>query len=475
MPLESLKRTPPAPTTVPPSPPSIKKDIRRQPIRIESQEQKERRLAEERAKGGESREKSRPSEASVRVNEDAARREMEEHERREAEERKAKEEAERTEKERKEAEERAALEEKERKEAEERAVRQEAERKEAEALAAREAREEQEKERLRLEAEARALREALEVAEKERAEQGRLRKLQEEEEARAKEEAERQRKAEEDAVEASADAQGLADDAEPTSPPEEGEVEDDVSQPAVATEGLSSANKGAPALPSSPAPHVLVELPAKPSDKEALRIDTSLPSPEHQRKRPGPLNLQATINSNIAPPLPSALATARHIEDINRITYPQGIKSPRLELNVNTQKGKFRYVLNPHVLVHLLLTKFHRRYDRDFLLQFMNICKEKPEHLPPLDVIGLEPTDTSHTMSRGGSGRNRATSSMSMPANARSASIGLRFHTRLYGQECWQWVPDGSVFNLGEQDVERGTVSRLQWRPFCVCQWWTTR
>jgi translation initiation factor 4G len=359
VPLESLKRTPPAPAPVPPSPPSIKKDIRRQPIRIESQEQKEKRLAEERAKEGESQEKSRPSEASVRANEDAARREIEEHERREAEERKAKEEAERTEKERKEAEERAALEEKERKEAEERAVRQEAERKEAEARAAREAREkeEQEMERLRLEAEARALREALEVAEKERAEQGRLRKLQEEEEARAREEAERQRKAEEDTVKASADAQGLADNAELTSPPEEGEVEDDVSQPAVATEELSSANKGAPALPSSPAPHVLVELPVKPSEKEVLRIDTSLPSPEHQRKRPGPLNLQATINSNIAPPLPSALATARHIEDINRITYPQGIKSPKLELNVNTQKGKFRCVLNLHILVHLFLRR----------------------------------------------------------------------------------------------------------------------
>ena len=439
---------------VPPSPPSTKKDIRRQPIRIESQEQKEKRLAEERAKDGESQERSRPSEASVRANEDAARREIEEHERRAAEERKAKEEAERIEKERKDAEERAALEEKERKEAEERAVRQEAERREAEARAAREAREkeEHEKERLRLEEEARALREALEIAEKERAEQERLRKLQEEEEARARE-AEQQRKAEEDAVEASADAQVLADDAERTSLLEEGEVDDDMSQPAVAPEELSSTNKGAPALSSSPVPHVLVELPAKPSEKEPLRIDTAIPSPEHQRKRPGPLNLQATINTNVAPPLPSALATARHIEDINRITYPQGIKSPRLELNVNTQKGKFRYVLVFHVLVHWFLSKFHRRYDRDFLLQFMNICKEKPDHLPPLDVIGLEPTDTSHTMSRGGSGRNRATSSMSMPANARSASIGLGFIPGSMGKSA------GSGFQMGQFSTSASKMS----------------
>lgn len=344
--MESLKRTPPAPAPVPPSPPSMKKDIRRQPIRIESQEQKEKRLAEERSKGGESQERSISSEASVR-NEYAARREIEEHEHREAEERKAKEEAERAEKERKEAEERAVLEEKERKEAEERAVREEAEHKEAEERAAREAREkeEQEKERLRLEEEAQAQREALEIAEKERAEQERQRKVQEETDVLAREEAERQRKAEEeDAMEASADSQALTDDAEPTSLAEEGEVEDDISRRAAAIEEASSTNKGTPALPSSPAPHALVELPAKASEKELLRIDTSLPSPEHQRKRPGPLNLQATINTNVTPPLPSALATARHIEDINRITYPQGIKSPRIELNVNTQKGKFRYV-----------------------------------------------------------------------------------------------------------------------------------
>ena len=448
--VESLKRTPPAPAPVPPSPPSTKKDIRRQPIRIESQEQKEKRLAEERVKEGGSQEKSRPSEASVRVNEDAARREIEEHERREAEERKAKEEAERAEKERKEAEERAALEEKERKEAEERAVREEAERKEAEERAARDAREkeEQEKERLRLE-EAHA--QALEIAEKERAEQERLRKLQEQEQVRAREEAERQRKAEEDAVEASADAQ-LADDAEPSSLSEEGEVDDDVSRRAVATGELSSASKGVPALPSSPA-QLLVELPAKPLDKEALRIDTFLSSPEHQRKRPGPLNLQATINTNVAPPLPSALATARHIEDINHITYPQGIKSPRLELNVNTQKGKFRYVPNLHIFVDLFLTKFHCRYDRDFLLQFMNICKEKPDNLPPLDVIGLEPTDTSHTMSRGGSGRNRATSSMSMPANARSASIGLGFIPGSMGKSA------GSGFQMGQFSTSASKMS----------------
>ena len=66
---------------------------------------------------------------------------------------------------------------------------------------------------------------------------------------------------------------------------------------------------------------------------------------------------QTTINTNIALPLPSALATAQHIEDINRITYPDGIKRPKVELNVNNQKGKFRYV--PRIYVILVLFYDH--------------------------------------------------------------------------------------------------------------------
>ena len=39
-------------------------------------------------------------------------------------------------------------------------------------------------------------------------------------------------------------------------------------------------------------------------------------------------------------------------------------------------------------------TCFPTRYGRESLLQFMNICKEKPDNLPPLDVTGLEQSDT---------------------------------------------------------------------------------
>jgi translation initiation factor 4G len=273
--LDALKRAPPpvlpiAPV-IPPSPESSKKDVER-PIRIESQEQKERHLAAE----------ERSSDSFIKANEDAARLQMDLY--RKVEKRKLKEEAARAEKEWKEAEERATREERERKEAEE-----------------------------------------------------------------AKEVAEQRRKAEEEALKATEAAEvtrALADaDAKPDSLPEEGEIVDEVSQPTATEEILPSK----PASVSPPPAPIPTDLSAKSSEKEPLRICTSipsLPSPENQRKRPRPLNLQTAITSNTPPTFPSTLATARYIEDINRITYPEGIKSPNVELNVNTQRDKFRCVLS---------------------------------------------------------------------------------------------------------------------------------
>ena len=51
----------------------------------------------------------------------------------------------------------------------------------------------------------------------------------------------------------------------------------------------------------------------------------------------------------------------------------------------------------------------------------MSLCKEKPESLPPLDAIGLEPVDQ-HSLTRGGSGRSRQLSGSTVPS--RQASIG---------------------------------------------------
>jgi translation initiation factor 4G len=263
--LDALKRAPPpvlpiAPV-VPPSTASSSKKVVKRVIRMETEEQKEKRLAEERAREGESDERPRKSDSFVKANEDAARLQMEVRKHRKAEKRKLKKEAKRAEKERKEAEERAVREERELKEAEE-----------------------------------------------------------------AKEAGEQRRKAEEEALKAAEAAEAtraLADaDAKPDYPPEEGEIVDEVSQPTITEEVLLSK----PAYVSPPPASI-----------------PFLPSPGHQRKRPRPLNLQTAITSST---LPSTLATAWYIEDINRITYPEGIKGPNVELNVNTQRDKFRCVLS---------------------------------------------------------------------------------------------------------------------------------
>ena len=77
--------------------------------------------------------------------------------------------------------------------------------------------------------------------------------------------------------------------------------------------------------------------------KEGLKIDTAAVTPvEFPRRRPGPLDISAAQKQGIPQGLPSALATARIIEDISTISYPEGIKSPKVELNVHAKSGKFR-------------------------------------------------------------------------------------------------------------------------------------
>ena len=69
------------------------------------------------------------------------------------------------------------------------------------------------------------------------------------------------------------------------------------------------------------------------------------------------------------------------------------------------------------------------RYDRDFLLQFMALCKDKPDSLPALDALGLDPSD--QVGSSGGRGRGNSRSHSNMPppssvsGNRVSSGVGL--------------------------------------------------
>ncbi|EIW83901.1 ARM repeat-containing protein [Coniophora puteana RWD-64-598 SS2] len=107
-------------------------------------------------------------------------------------------------------------------------------------------------------------------------------------------------------------------------------------------------------------------------------------------------------------PFTSALATARFIENLNGMEYPEGIKGPKVELNTNMPVGKFRY-------------------DRDFLFQFMKVCTEKPERLAPLEGLGIDPAEwQSHIMYHGRGGRgSRHSSGVMAPSGSRPNPVGV--------------------------------------------------
>ncbi|KAG6813301.1 hypothetical protein H0H92_012456, partial [Tricholoma furcatifolium] len=340
-------------------------------VRIESLEQRQRRLAEEEEKKKEEEGAKAKAEAEEKEKKERERKEKEDKERKEKEEkeRKEREEAERI---RKEDEDRRKKEEEEK----------ERVKKEAEAEAERLRKEEEEKARLakeeeqkRKDEEERAKQEAERAAKEAEAEKERLR-LEEEAAAKAKAEAE-----------AAATAATTAESTEKAIEEEEGEVQ----EPEQA------------ASPSS-------DEPSKDKARGALRIDTAtaLPTDFPKRIRPGALDLSGAKASNPDMPgaPPSAISLANPIRDLNSVTYPEGIQSPDPKLNQGKKDGLFRY-------------------DRDFLMQFMQHCKEKPENLD-LNLIGLEANANPemHPMSRGGSGRHGHRNSLSGAPSSRS-SVGL--------------------------------------------------
>ena len=80
-------------------------------------------------------------------------------------------------------------------------------------------------------------------------------------------------------------------------------------------------------------------------------------------QKPKPAHLKLETNKRVEPAEPTpgmqALKTSRFLEIKEDLKYPEGVSSPNPALNQNgTQKG--------------------RAYDKDFLLQFQNVFKEKP-------------------------------------------------------------------------------------------------
>lgn len=138
---------------------------------------------------------------------------------------------------------------------------------------------------------------------------------------------------------------------------------------------LTTPGPSAPPSPLSSPALAAAGLPPKP---------VSTIAPSARRHPPSALELNAA-SAPQSPAAASALTTARPIDDLSIISYPGSLKSPEPRLNIDAEPGKFRY-------------------DRDFLMQFMTVCRDKPENLPPLEEIGLEAADSSSGFGRGGRG-----------------------------------------------------------------------
>ncbi|OOO07127.1 Eukaryotic translation initiation factor 4G1, eIF4E-binding domain [Aspergillus oryzae] len=86
--------------------------------------------------------------------------------------------------------------------------------------------------------------------------------------------------------------------------------------------------------------------------------------PASAGKREKPAALKLETNKAVEPPQPSAamksLHSARLIEDLSQVTYPDSIVSPNPALNASAPADR----------------KFH--YNKEFLLQFQSVFKEKP-------------------------------------------------------------------------------------------------
>lgn len=111
----------------------------------------------------------------------------------------------------------------------------------------------------------------------------------------------------------------------------------------------------------SPAIHTPAESgAATPVSEASMGPPKTLPG--GKREKPAALKLET--NKTVEPPQPSAalksLQTARFLEDPSKITYPSSIVSPNPALNTNAPADR----------------KF--KYNKEFLLQFQNVFKEKP-------------------------------------------------------------------------------------------------
>lgn len=207
--------------------------------------------------------------------------------------------------------------------------------------------------------------------------------------AKAKEEADAKAKAEAEAAEAEARTKAKA----------EAEAEA-AAESAKAAEAKAETEKEAPLAPAE-SPKVSL-----PDDSESMP-PPSLKTAEKPRSKPSPLNFQipttdAGLPSAQLTPQLTALRSARPVDNLMGLQYPEGIASPNPALNPLATATKFKY-------------------DKDFLMQFQTVFTEKPSpdwDQRMLETVGeSEPVRSSVGSARppSGLGGTRSSSSRGVP------------------------------------------------------------
>ncbi|KAG8726825.1 hypothetical protein FRC11_014402, partial [Ceratobasidium sp. 423] len=98
------------------------------------------------------------------------------------------------------------------------------------------------------------------------------------------------------------------------------------------------------------------------------------------------------------------------------------------------------------------------RYDRNFLLQFKSVCTKRPDALPPLDSIGIDPSQVAAGNPRGPRGGGRRLNTLGMggnPSQQRQAPISI-------GLGLGPGLANRSGFALGQFQSPSTSQSRFE-------------
>ncbi|KAF9168622.1 hypothetical protein DFQ26_004258 [Actinomortierella ambigua] len=323
---------------------------------------------------------------------------------------------EKEERERKEREEKERLE----REAKEKEERERKEREEQERLEAERKRKEEEEERRRKEEEERLERERKEREEQERIEAERKRKEAEEEEERKRkeEEEERKRKEEEERKRKVEEEERLERERKER---EERELKEREEQERLEKERVEKEKAEKERLEKLEADRRIAEetekLAAKVRQEKEAEEAAAAKKSEANGAPADSVKPGLTVDISRTSSAPASSMSAR-IENFSAVNYPAHIQSPHQSEDA---QGKYKY-------------------DRNFLMQFMSVCTDRPESLPSLEALGM---DEAAGRNQAAGGLQRGPSRGSAPARGGKANFTM------------------GAFKLGDRPAMVGGMSSL--------------